>query len=206
MRKQTEALLKDVFTAINDVDSKKIGSNEEQIVSMYIEGNIKIPVIVCYRNDGINGTKAKIAYKSAKVDNKQLYAVAVVPEMLNSEKGVETLLIKTLALRNVIKGEDTITAEANARAEVANSIKKSMWSVNRIGCKAAKASEKSIAKAAKGQYKAAKKVGKTNEAAKANEKFNFFEGVKNFMNKSNEDVQADLADITAASQNAAAQA
>lgn len=206
MRKQTQETIGNLFTAVNEVDTKKIGSNEEQIVSMYIEGNIKIPVIVSYRNDGINGTKAKIAYKSAKVDNKQLYAVAVVPEMLGSEKGMETLLIKTLTLRNVIKGEDSITAEANARAEVASTIKKSMWSINRVGCKTAKASEKRIAKAAKVQHKAAKKVGKSNEAQKANETFNFFKEVKNFMNKSTEDVQADLADITAASQNAAAQA
>ena len=197
MRKNTQKMVEEMFTSIKDVDTTKIGSNEEEMIAMFQEGNIKIPVFVAYGNHGINNTKAKIAYKSAKVDSKQLFAIVVTPEMTYKEAGVEVLATKTLALRNVINGMDAVTAEAHARAEVASRIERSYKKVNKYNRKVAIATEARVAKATKVQAKACKKVGVTNPAEEADKEFNFFNNLRNLINfASKEETAVDLADVT----------
>ena len=208
MRKATEKLVEEMFVCVKEVETSKIGSNEEEVVSMYTEGNIRIPIIVSYRNDGINGTKAKICYKSTKVDNKQLFAVVATPEMMSREKGIEVLITKVLTLRNVIKGDDAVTAEGKARAEVANKLGRTCYTVNKYNRKVAEATERRIAKAARSQKKATKKAGATEAKEEAKEKkFSFSEAISNFMKHDPAEAMADLADITThAAEQAAAQA
>lgn len=181
MRKNTMALVEEMFTSIKEVETAKIGSNEEVMIAIFQEGNIKIPVFVAYGNHGINNTKAKIAYKTAKVDNKQLFAVVVTPEMTYKESGVEVLCTKVLALRNVVKGMDAVTAEAHARAEVASRINRSYKKLNKYNRKVTLATEARVCRATKVQAKARKQAGVGSNPAEENQRFNLFEGMRNFM-------------------------
>lgn len=161
MKRNTEALFTKNFIAVNDIDPNKIGTEAEEVICLYEDGKIQIPVLVAYRNGGVNHTGAKIAYKAATLDTGKIYAVVCTPEHFIKEGLAEVLLTKVYALKHVLNGEDTVRAEAMARAELAHTARIPMRKVNFSNRKNAIRNEVAITKAGKEHYKNLKNAEKS---------------------------------------------
>lgn len=167
MKKNTEILFTKDFSWVKDIDATKIGTETEEVIAIYQNGKVKIPIIVAYRNGGVNPSGVKIAYKSTVIDTGKIYAVVCTPEHFSKEALAEVLLTKVYTLRNVLNGEDTVRAEAMARAEVANAGKLRIGKVNRSNQRNTIRQEMAISKTAKTQYKNLKQAEKSAAANKA---------------------------------------
>ena len=160
IRKETNEVFASLIQGVNPFAASKVGTNVEEVIGVFEREGIRIPILINYSSNGIDGTKVRIAYKKAIQDGLEVYAVSAVPEYFTTEKGVELILTKTLALFNLLShnNSNSVAAEAFARAEVAALIERSLFMVNRYNGKEAKYNERRTCAIAKEQHKAIKEA------------------------------------------------
>ena len=178
IRKETNAVFAELIQGVNPFKPELIDTSAQEVIGLFEKDGIKIPILICYNKNGIYDKSGigrgavKITYKKAIVDGADVYAVAAIPEYFTTEKGVELILTKTLALFNLLSGVNNtpISAEASARAEVAAMISRALFMVNHYNSKEAKHNEKYTCAMARERHKAMKEATKNVAEVKAKNK------------------------------------